>query len=1411
MALKDLISQAQKSKLGKAISNVVSYADRDKQQSGFQFTSPDSFVGQGVRRVTQDVQQNPQRYNLFRQIGSGNIKTGFKPLDFIPQAGSSYINTTFDTAKRSGDILGQRQDLINQRLQGQSFKDRFTTQNLLGLGTPEEAKKLAVGGFQSAKTIAQISSPIKQAGLGALSGGFNAVLGDRSQNLAQRFGSGVAEGVGLSPLLNITNPLTSKLVGAVGGGFLAKQIGQRVVAGLGNVAEDRIIAKLDDKEASINDKLSFVLGAVLGGNDEILSSLKNRFKTNNVDQIIKKLPDTEKVDVVESIRQVIRNRKGQYAVKTDGPEKIPVSGGGTFEPLDQRAKFGQRTFETEAGKQELAKSRLKPTMKNVFGQDIPVPPKGQGGFIDFGAELGVKSKQVYEEVFNSQTPQEAEFNINNILDDIRLRGDKTDFQAFKTALKDYKKQLVTGPGLPRNPEYDRLTKLIETVESTNIKDFSQPKTQLEETISKIKPEKVESSRQRILTKQTQQQKGQLFREAKPVSGGSKIRAIKGEKAVASPLKVSSPVSISRDKKYAFNINKKKLGLNAEQSKELDNVVETMRPVLEENKGKTLTKNEIIEGGRKAKVLEDVIGRDEAKQFAESLQASRNFLRSEQSQIGITPKFLEQLEIVSSNAADAGRRLQSFNIGAEDITIKEKVLKDILRIGADAKEVLEAGNKVDWNDAKQITDFYRKFKPATLAEKLDEYRYTNMLSSPNTQINNSFSNLLQTAVLAPIEKSIRGAVSFAEARLTGKEQEYFARQGVDYARGYWKALPEAWDNVKKEMSGISTLTKPDVDLIPTSNSRLRQIYTTPLRMLQASDQFFRTLVKGGEIESLKTQGITGAKASKIAEQQADYRTFRQQFDPDGKLGQNKVLQIWDKWNSVVSNLRNAPGGKYLVPFLQTPTNILKQGVEYSPLGFSTVIGSREPLTQLSKAIVGSAVFTGAYALADSGLTTWDTPTNSNERAEFYAAGLQPYSVKIGDKWVSYSKLGPLAYPIAMASALKWSKDNGADEDTLATMGKTMAGTLGFFADQSYVRGIGDMIDAFRGDEYKQSRALSNIPAQMIPYRSFMGWVARLVDPVYRKTSGGTIPEQIGKSLISQVPFASKSLEAYQTPFGTDSERQFPEINAVSPFSISQEKPKELEYYNARNTVRQDNKKVDKILKDIESGKQVDTSKVMTDQVVALTKKKIEAGIEVTDQELETAYLDKVIKMPSSNRYEKGMRDSDLWSKTGTILDDENLSDAQKQALNTKIATELGVTKEDIQLYQVAKQDNAPKTLYVLDQVETMQSPDEILQFLVKGRKPVNGKILASDGVIDNLVDDGIIPYELGKDLKKLDFDEKGTAKKKKTSSSNKKGKQNPIDKAYKNYLANLSKITLPSGKIRTQAPIKISVKGLTFGD
>jgi hypothetical protein len=542
--------------------------------------------------------------------------------------------------------------------------------------------------------------------------------------------------------------------------------------------------------------------------------------------------------------------------------------------------------------------------------------------------------------------------------------------------------------------------------------------------------------------------------------------------------------------------------------------------------------------------------------ANELKRLQQMGASQQEKERVIMELAKQSQVANTGGTFAGRLLQAQKIIANELaTPQQKVLGLLDNAGIKPEKYAKDAANVDWDNAQQVTSFYRKYVPPSLGEVLDEYRYTNMLSSPQTHINNAASNFIQTGIVAPIEKTVTGSLDWVKSALTGKERQYYASQGIDYTKGYWKSLPEAFRKFKSVMAGGMPVSRPDVETLPISTKTSYKIYTTPLRMLEASDQFFRTMTTGGEMEALKRAGKMGPEALEQATKTAEYRLFREAFGENGNKG---VLGAWDKYNSAVMQLRRAPGGKWIVPFIRTPTNILKQGLEYSPAGLVTIPGSKAPLEQLSKTIIGSAVFSAAYSLADSGLTTWDVPTDKKQKELYYAAGLQPYSVKIGDKWVSYSKLGPLSYPLAMAAALKYLEKTKPDQTMPQNVGETMVQMLKFFGDQSYVKNIGDFIEAVTSADSNKMGAgigsqVANVASQLVPYRSFLGWVARTIDPVYRDAN--TLTEKV----ISQIPGLSEKVPPYMTPFGGESKRDYPILNAVSPYKVSKEKPEEAELY------------------------------------------------------------------------------------------------------------------------------------------------------------------------------------------------------------------------------------------------------------
>lgn len=528
--------------------------------------------------------------------------------------------------------------------------------------------------------------------------------------------------------------------------------------------------------------------------------------------------------------------------------------------------------------------------------------------------------------------------------------------------------------------------------------------------------------------------------------------------------------------------------------------------------------------------------------------------SEQELAQVMVQIADQSKVARQGGTFAGRLLQAQNIMAdESASPMQKVLALLDNANVPQEKYLQDSVKVDWNNPNSVVNFYRKYVPPSFGDTLTEIRYTNMLSSPSTHITNIASNALQTGIVAPIEKTISGVLDFGKTTLTGGERKYYTSAGFDYTKGMIKSVPDAFKNAFKVLKGNGETTNLDLKHMPLGDQgfkgKVLKIYSAPLRALEASDQFFKTLVRGGVTEELgKFKSLTTEDIARKAESEASYRLFRQAF---GSEDQGVVLRTWDKWNSAVNNLRKIPGGNWIIPFLQTPTNILKQGVEYSPAGFSTIWGAKDKTAQVSKALLGSAVFAGAYQLAKSGLVSWDAPTNKSERDIYYSAGLQPYSIKIGDKWVSFSKLGPLSYPFAMAAALANAEKFNPDQGVVDNISQAMGGILKFFGDQSYVQNIGDVVDVIQqggGNLLKRSLAqqAGNYAGQLIPYKSFLSWVTRIVDPVYRQ--GNTMSEK----LMRDIPGLSQNAPAYTDLNGNPSMRDFPLLNAFSPYKVSQEK-------------------------------------------------------------------------------------------------------------------------------------------------------------------------------------------------------------------------------------------------------------------
>lgn len=637
------------------------------------------------------------------------------------------------------------------------------------------------------------------------------------------------------------------------------------------------------------------------------------------------------------------------------------------------------------------------------------------------------------------------------------------------------------------------------------------------------------------------------------------------------LKMSSLDKSIHDSDSLVNLTK--LDVSPEAKKFLEATVEDVKPYAEKKVGETLTNKEMLEYAEKnARMLERAVGREQTMAWeAAMFNARENLARLAERGI-VDQEYIDALVNVKALGADLGRKLQSLSIKAQPNEAKalDAVLEEVLKVADNAEEVLKAAEGVDFKNYKETAEFYRKFVKPRMGEWIDMLRYNSMLSSPLTHIVNIFSNLVNSALIGTAEKLTVGAFDMVRGTLTNTGRERFAGEAGVFLKEYMSNIGEATDRFAQTIKGERAITNLDTRSIPLATSgpakAVESVLTVPMRFLEAADQFFTALTEAGELGALKYRQSKGVKVSAPivkAQEAAQYRLYRQELFSEG---QGTVLNAIDHVTNTIYNLRNSENPiisnifKFTVPFIRTPTNIFKQGVEYSPLGVTTLAGASDKELQLAKAAIGTTIFAGAAVLLASDRLSWAEPTSDKERNMWRDAGKQPYSIKIGDTWVSYQKLPPpLAFPISMVSVINDAQKTRKIEDSTIEMilgGIAKYGS--FLADQSYAKSMGDLLSAVKGGESDWARVIGNVPQQLVPYRALGGWLSKLLDNVQRKPDPeGTFIEKQVQLLMMNIPGLSDNAPARKNQFGEEITNDQNIINAFSPVRISEEKPRGIE--------------------------------------------------------------------------------------------------------------------------------------------------------------------------------------------------------------------------------------------------------------
>lgn len=454
---------------------------------------------------------------------------------------------------------------------------------------------------------------------------------------------------------------------------------------------------------------------------------------------------------------------------------------------------------------------------------------------------------------------------------------------------------------------------------------------------------------------------------------------------------------------------------------------------------------------------------------------------------------------------------------------------------------------------QMAEFWTRVEkpPVGFEDWFKTLRYNSMMSGPRTLEINLVGNAL--------EIPWRLARDFGASTFRGHPGEV-----VPELAGMWAGLQKGTQKFAEVLSHGVTKEQAAIGDMPTGIAprvrnpiaqRVAGALELPSRFNAAVDEWAKAIafeMQQGRQAALRatSEGLKGdAWSRRVAEilanpdegmmkaslAVAERMTFKGEM---GALG------------NALASIQQVPYiGNVLLPFLRTVYHITARGVERSPLGLvatgadvlrgayrgGKVPRAAPPLGErLGDNVMGTILAAGLYGYATQGNISAAGPDDPQKRDMLRATGWRPYSVKIGDSWVSYANWGPLSVPFAQVGSLAEAGIYGApDGDIESRALDTFRRFAQIVTEQTYLQGIGAVYKAISDPDRYGAQWLTGFVNSLVPFGSAVATVGQAMDPYQRspgRVSEVGLPEYVRQSLATRFPGARESVPPAQAPTG-----------------------------------------------------------------------------------------------------------------------------------------------------------------------------------------------------------------------------------------------------------------------------------------
>jgi hypothetical protein len=482
---------------------------------------------------------------------------------------------------------------------------------------------------------------------------------------------------------------------------------------------------------------------------------------------------------------------------------------------------------------------------------------------------------------------------------------------------------------------------------------------------------------------------------------------------------------------------------------------------------------------------------------------------------------------------------------------------------------------------------------------NEFWINALLSGPRTHIRNIVSNAIQMVAL-PSERMIGGLLRGDMEQIRAGAATFMGLRSavLDSIKLASKAsgLTDAAISIKNPSKILDVARKTGDSILDPKNAKLNgdtraitgqnfgatgrtatvmdafgELTRIPGRFLTAEDEFFKQLnyrakVYADATQEALNQGLKGADIAKYIESRtnnafsgAGNATDESALAYARRATFTSVPEPGSIMHSVEQFAGTHPAMRMLIPFIRTPTNILKEAALRTPVlsvmskkyraALSGDLGPEARAQAYGQFASGSMLWTAGLTLALEGNITGRGPADPREKQVLLDTGWRPYSFKVGGTYVSFDGFDPTStfFGVAGDFADCWGHlDDPTRKNVIGSMLTAVATNI---TSKTYLQGLTQVMEALtqpekQGEAFLKSRVSSYVPAGL---KQLVGLIPGAEDPYMRET------RTVLDAVMNKLPGFSKDLPPRRNIFGeavTATKALGPD--SISPFYYSEQK-------------------------------------------------------------------------------------------------------------------------------------------------------------------------------------------------------------------------------------------------------------------